>query len=199
MALIRFSAISSLTKEELLEVKPITDLAFNSIILFHDYASWEKEDAAFKRGNSPFMLNAIEVLMRVYKIDLFAAKQRLWVETEVMEQKYCSARDEYIETHSPSQAVIHWFGLIELCVAGNAIWSTTTTRYDKSRAAPVLPSLKLQSSVVFQTQAAEAEAMVDPSPETPIEVESHVQTRSEKPAQTSNRLERESRSNDTQV
>jgi hypothetical protein len=117
-------------------VAHISRLVYYAIILWHDYCSWEKEEEAYHRGGSTFLVNAVHVEMLVHNVDSANAKKLLWNEIVKFEEQYCEARDMHIKEQSPGPETIRWFGLLELGLAGNAYWSARTPRYNKSAPPP---------------------------------------------------------------
>lgn len=65
------------------------------------------------------------------------------------EQRYCDVRDEYIEGNKPRQEIIRWFGMLELLMAGNALWGETCPRYNKSAPRPQRPVPSLDHSYPY--------------------------------------------------
>jgi hypothetical protein len=118
-------------------VKYISDWILNAQILYHDYVSWQKEIDAYNSGEASSLVNALSVLMKMHNVDEKSAKKLLWEEILEYERRYCEERDLFIEKNSPGPELYRWFRLLELSTGGNAIWSFTTSRYNKSAPRPV--------------------------------------------------------------
>jgi hypothetical protein len=134
--LLRFASDVAISDADFVAIKPISTLAFSAIMLWRDYCSWEVEHEAHSNGLKTILLNAVPVLQKIHSINAAEAKRLLWTEIEKFEARYCVARDNYIRDKAYDPEVIRWFGILELTIAGNALWSTTTARYNKGAKIP---------------------------------------------------------------
>jgi hypothetical protein len=105
-------------------------------MLWRDYCSWEVEHEAHSNGLKTILLNAVPILQKIHNVNAVDAKSLLWAEIEKLEERYCIARDKYLRENACDPEVIRWFGILELTIAGNALWSTTTARYNKGTRIP---------------------------------------------------------------
>ena len=135
--MMRFVSDTTISRSEVESVKYISDLILYAQILWHDYASWQKEIDAYNSGKADSLVNALSILMKLHNIDVESAKDLLWDETVEYERRYCEERDLFIKKNSPGPEFYRWFRLLELSTGGNAIWSFTTSRYHKSAPKPV--------------------------------------------------------------
>jgi hypothetical protein len=130
--MMRFVSDTTISQAEVESVKYISDLILYAQILRCDYASWQKEIDAYKSGKASSLVNALSILMRLHKVDVESAKKLLWNEMLEYERRYCEERDLFIKKNSPKPEFYRWFRLLELFTGGNAIWSLTTSPYNKS-------------------------------------------------------------------
>ena len=137
LVMMRFVSDTNISRAEIESVKYISNLILYAQILWHDYASWQKEIDAYSDGKASSLVNAISILMKLHSIDAESAKKLLWDETLEYERRYCEERDLFIKKNSPEPEFYRWFRLLELSTGGNAIWSFTTSRYNKSAPKPV--------------------------------------------------------------
>jgi hypothetical protein len=135
--MMRFVSDTTISRAEVESVKHISDVVFYAHILGHDYASWQKEIDAYNSGKSSSLLNAVSVLMKLHNVDEESAKNLVWKGALEFERRYCEERDLFIETYSPGPEMRRWFRLLELSTGGNAMWGSTTSRYNKFAPKPV--------------------------------------------------------------
>jgi hypothetical protein len=134
--LLRFASDVTISDTDFMAIKPISTLVFSAIMLWRDYCSWEVEQEAHSNGLKTILLNAVPVLQKIHNVNAVDAKSLLWAEIEKLEERYCVARDNYLRENAYNPEVIRWFGILELTIAGNALWSTTTARYNKGARIP---------------------------------------------------------------
>lgn len=128
----RFVSDATISRAQIESVKYISDLILYAQILWHDYASWQKEIDAYNCEKAGSLVNAVAIFMKVHSIGENSAKTLLWNETVAYEQRYCRERDNFLRKQTPGPELYRWFRLLELSTGGNAIWSATTFRYNKS-------------------------------------------------------------------
>ncbi|KAL2824204.1 polyprenyl synthetase [Aspergillus cavernicola] len=119
-----------LTPEEDVEIGPVTYLAFVVLGITNDIWSWEREKRATQQseGGCP-LINAVQLVMQMHHTDEEAAKQMVCNMIRGHEEQYCRLRDEYLQRPKISLAVKKWFQILELSMAGNALWSVHAIRY----------------------------------------------------------------------
>ncbi|KAL4917736.1 isoprenoid synthase domain-containing protein [Aspergillus aurantiobrunneus] len=119
-----------LSSEEEVETGPVTYLAFVVLGVTNDIWSWEKEKRVTREsgGSSP-LINAVQFVMQMHDVDEDTAKQTVCRIIREHEEQYCRLRDEYLQSPNLSLAVRKWFQVLELSIAGNALWSIHAIRY----------------------------------------------------------------------
>lgn len=137
LVIMRFVSDTNISRAEIESVKYISNLILYAQILWHDYTSWQKEIDAYNDGKASSLVNIISILMKLHSVDAESARKLLWDEALEYERRYCEERDLFIKKNSPGPELYRWFRLLELSTGGNAIWSFTTTRYNKSAPKPV--------------------------------------------------------------
>jgi hypothetical protein len=119
-----------LTPEEEVETGPVTYLAFVVLAVTNDLWSWEKEKRVTRRsGDALPLINAVHMVMQMQDTTEETAKQTVHNIICEHEEQYCLLRDEYLGTPCTSMSVRKWFQVLELSMAGNALWSIHTPRY----------------------------------------------------------------------
>ncbi|KAL4756114.1 bifunctional terpene synthase/polyprenyl synthetase family protein [Aspergillus foveolatus] len=119
-----------LTPEEEVETGPVTYLAFVVLGVTNDLWSWEKEKRVTRQsGDTLPLINAVQMLMRMQDTTEESAKQIVRTLIREHEEQYCLLRDKYLERPSTSLSVKKWFQVLELSMAGNALWSIHALRY----------------------------------------------------------------------
>lgn len=88
------------------------------------------------------------MVMHIQNTDEEAAKKVVYEIIRTHEEQYCSVRDEYLTRSQPSPAVKKWFQVLELSIAGNALWSIRAIRYHPSAKNPY--HVTFQGSSVFR-------------------------------------------------
>jgi hypothetical protein len=126
-----------LTPEEMEATGPATYLAFVVLGITNDIWSWEKEKRATQksRGHNP-LINAVQMVMHIQNTDEETAKKVVYEIIRTHEEQYCRVRDEYLTHSQTSPAVKKWFQVLELSIAGNALWSIRAIRYHPSAKNP---------------------------------------------------------------
>lgn len=165
--MMRFVSDTTISRADVESVKYISDLILYAQILWHDYASWQKEIDAYNSGKASSLVNALAILMKLHDVDAESAKKLLWDETLEYERRYCEERDNYIKKNSPGPEVYRWFRLLELSTGGNAIWSFTTSRYNKSAPAPEVTRIHTTNGIVTNGSAADCPEHKSPEGEQP--------------------------------
>ncbi|KAL4860634.1 hypothetical protein BDV12DRAFT_191585 [Aspergillus spectabilis] len=119
-----------LTQEEELETGPVTYLAFVVLAVTNDIWSWEKEKRVTRQsGESLPLINAVQMVMQMQQIDEETAKHTVLNIIRQNEEQYCLLRDEHLKRPNTSHSVKKWFQILELSMAGNALWSIHAPRY----------------------------------------------------------------------
>ncbi|KAL3486676.1 putative polyprenyl synthetase [Aspergillus germanicus] len=119
-----------LTQEEELETGPVTYLAFVVLAVTNDIWSWEKEKRVTRQsGQSLPLINAVQMVMQTQQVDEEMAKHRVLNIIRQNEEQYCLMRDQYLKRPHTSHSVKRWFQILELSMAGNALWSIHAPRY----------------------------------------------------------------------
>jgi hypothetical protein len=119
-----------LTPEEEVETGPVTYLAFVVLGVTNDLWSWEKEKRVTRQsGDTLPLINAVQMVMQMQDTAEESAKQRVRDLIREHEEQYCLLRDEYLRRPSTSLSVQKWFQVLELSMAGNALWSIHALRY----------------------------------------------------------------------
>ncbi|PKX88696.1 putative polyprenyl synthetase [Aspergillus novofumigatus IBT 16806] len=119
-----------LSPEEEVETGPVTYLAFVVLGVTNDLWSWEKEKRVTRQsGDTLPLINAVKMVMQVQDIGEESAKQTVRALIREHEEQYCLLRDEYLRRPSTSLSVKKWFQVLELSMAGNALWSIHALRY----------------------------------------------------------------------
>ncbi|EDN94836.1 hypothetical protein SS1G_10711 [Sclerotinia sclerotiorum 1980 UF-70] len=126
----KFGADIFLTAEENKSVELLEKLVSKSVTLLNDYFSWDKEYANYIRRENPQpLVNCVQLFMNWRSVDVFEAKKLVREEIFLNEERFCRTRAEYVLKHSPGPQLRRWLKLLEYCIAGNALWHTTTMRY----------------------------------------------------------------------
>ncbi|PYH98108.1 polyprenyl synthetase [Aspergillus ellipticus CBS 707.79] len=119
-----------LTPEEKVETGPITYLAFVVLAITNDVWSWEKErQITVDTDGSQPLINAVGMVMRMHQTDEETATKVVHEIIQTHEEQYCQLRDEYLANNRVSASVKKWFQVLELSIAGNALWSIGALRY----------------------------------------------------------------------
>jgi hypothetical protein len=119
-----------LTQEEELATGPVTYLAFVVLAVTNDIWSWEKERRVTRQSSQSLpLINAVQMVMQMQQVDEEAAKHRVLDIIRQNEEQYCLMRDEYLKGPNTSHSVKRWFQILELSMAGNALWSIHAPRY----------------------------------------------------------------------
>jgi hypothetical protein len=119
-----------LTPEEEVETGPVTYLAFVALAVTNDLWSWEKEKRVTRQsGDSLPLINAIQMVMQMQDTAEESAKQIVCNIIREHEEQYCRLRDAYLQRPTTSLSVKKWFQVLELSMAGNALWSIHALRY----------------------------------------------------------------------
>ncbi|KAL2870569.1 bifunctional terpene synthase/polyprenyl synthetase family protein [Aspergillus lucknowensis] len=119
-----------LTQEEEIETGPVTYLAFVVLAVTNDIWSWEKEKRVTRySGDSLPLINAVQMVIEMQQVDEETAKHRVLDIIRRNEQQYCFVRDEHLKRPNISHSVRKWFQILELSMAGNALWSIHVPRY----------------------------------------------------------------------
>jgi hypothetical protein len=119
-----------LTQEEEIQTGPVTYLAFVVLAVTNDIWSWEKEKRVTRQsGESLPLINAVQMVMQMQQIDEETAKHIVLNIIRQNEEQYCLLRDEHLKRPNTSHSVKKWFQILELSMAGNALWSIHAPRY----------------------------------------------------------------------
>jgi hypothetical protein len=119
-----------LTPEEEVETGPATYLAFVVLGVTNNLWSWEKEQRVTRQsGDTLPLINAVQMVMQMQDTAEETAKQIVHDLIREHEEQYCLLRDEYLRRPSTSLSVKKWFQVLELSMAGNALWSIHALRY----------------------------------------------------------------------
>jgi geranylgeranyl pyrophosphate synthase len=119
-----------LTPEEEVETGPVTYLAFVVLGVTNDLWSWEKEKRVTRQSRDTLpLINAVQMVMQMQDTAEESAKQIVRDLIREHEEQYCLLRDEYLRRPSTSLSVQKWFQVLELSMAGNALWSIHALRY----------------------------------------------------------------------
>ncbi|OJJ73713.1 hypothetical protein ASPBRDRAFT_53840 [Aspergillus brasiliensis CBS 101740] len=120
-----------LTPEEEEYAGPVTYLAFIVLAVTNDIWSWEREKRVTRQsGGSVPLVNAVHVVMQTHNTDEECAKKIVSSQIlEEHEERYCRLRDEYLRKPDISMSIKKWFRILELSIAGNALWSVRAIRY----------------------------------------------------------------------
>ncbi|KAL4925666.1 bifunctional terpene synthase/polyprenyl synthetase family protein [Aspergillus undulatus] len=119
-----------LTQEEEVETGPVTYLAFVVLAVTNDIWSWEKEKRVTRQfGETLPLINAVQMVMQMQQIDEETAKHIVLNIIRENEEQYCLLRDEHLKRSNISYSVKKWFQILELSMAGNALWSIHAPRY----------------------------------------------------------------------
>ncbi|KAF4204886.1 hypothetical protein CNMCM8927_006919 [Aspergillus lentulus] len=119
-----------LSSEEEVETGPVTYLAFVVLGVTNDLWSWEKEKRVTRQsGDTLPLINAVQMVMQMQDTAEESAKQIVRGLIREHEEQYCLLRDEYLRRPSTSLSVKKWFQVLELSMAGNALWSIHALRY----------------------------------------------------------------------
>lgn len=168
-----------LSQEEEIETGPVTYLAFVVLAVTNDIWSWEKEKKETRySGESLPLINAVQMVMQMQQVDEDTAKHRVLDIIRQNEKQYCFLRDEHLKTPDTSNSVRKWFRILELSMAGNALWSIHAPRYHLNVRNPyispsVAPSVfkglqimqsRSDSGKVEKTQTQSKEILPDVSP-----------------------------------
>ncbi|GKZ46578.1 hypothetical protein AbraIFM66951_009707 [Aspergillus brasiliensis] len=119
-----------LTPEEEDLIGPVTYLAYVVLGVTNDLWSWEKEKRVTRqsRGSVP-LVNAVHIVMQTHNTDEESAKNVVCNIIREHEERYCRLRDEYLKRPGVSLSIKRWFRILELSIAGNALWSVRAIRY----------------------------------------------------------------------
>jgi hypothetical protein len=119
-----------LTQEEEIETGPVTYLAFVVLAVTNDIWSWEKEKKVTRySGESLPLINAVQMVIQMQQVDEDTAKHRVLDIIRQNEKQYCFLRDDHLNRPNTSHSVRKWFQILELSMAGNALWSIHSPRY----------------------------------------------------------------------
>ncbi|KAL5042058.1 hypothetical protein BDW71DRAFT_200911 [Aspergillus fruticulosus] len=119
-----------LTQEEEVETGPVTYLAYVVLAVTNDIWSWEKEKKVTRQsGGTLPLINAVQMVMQMQQIDEETAKHIVLSIIRENEEQYCLLRDEHLKRPDTSHSVKKWFQILELSMAGNALWSIHAPRY----------------------------------------------------------------------
>jgi hypothetical protein len=125
-----FGADLEISETERNSIMPIYMFAYAHIALTNDYYSWGKELKQYvDHGNKKKLLNAVYILVKQHDIDIDEAKKLLKEEIVGQEKAYLEAKEQFIAQKSPSPAILGFFELLDLLVAGNMLWSAICPRY----------------------------------------------------------------------
>ncbi|PYH39763.1 polyprenyl synthetase [Aspergillus neoniger CBS 115656] len=108
-----------LTPEEYDKVGPVTYLA---------YVEKEKRATRESEGSAP-LVNAVQLVMEIYNTNEESAKEIVCNIIQEHEERYCRLRDEYLKRPDITLAIKKRFRIVELSIAGNAMWSIRVLRY----------------------------------------------------------------------
>lgn len=101
-------------------------------MLCNDYWSWDKEFEDFTgEGNWP--VNAVYLFMQQQNVDAKTAKEMVKVKTMDLAKQYGEKAVKCLEGLPSDSPVVRWFGLLDLVIAGNALWSITCPRYHREK------------------------------------------------------------------
>ncbi|BCS09726.1 hypothetical protein ALUC_30543A [Aspergillus luchuensis] len=119
-----------LTPEEYDKIGPVTYLAYVVLAITNDFWSWEKEKRATREseGSAP-LVNAVQLVMEIHNTDEESAKEIVCNIIQEHEERYCRLRDEHLKRPDITLAIKKWFRIVELSIAGNAMWSIRVLRY----------------------------------------------------------------------
>lgn len=119
-----------LTPEEEEQAGPVTYLAYVVLAVTNDIWSWEKEKRVTeKSGGSIPLVNAVQMIMQIHDTDEESAKRVVHNIIREHEERYCCLRDDYLKRSDTSLSIKKWFQILELSIAGNALWSIRALRY----------------------------------------------------------------------
>ncbi|KAE8149070.1 polyprenyl synthetase [Aspergillus avenaceus] len=121
-----------LTPEEQEDAGPVTYLAYVVLAIVNDIWSWEKEKVVTRqsRGSNP-LINCVHMVMQMQGTDEETAKKVTHGIIRKHEEQYCRLRDEYLQKPGLSSSLKKWFQVLEISMAGNALWSVNIIRYHK--------------------------------------------------------------------
>ncbi|KAF8859970.1 terpenoid synthase [Acephala macrosclerotiorum] len=127
-----FSVFPTISPAEVESALDITKIGYACAMLCNDYWSWEKEFEDFTgEGNWP--VNAVYLFMQQHNVDAETAKEMVKIKTMELAKEYGEKAVKYVEDIPVDSAIMRWFGLLDLVVAGNALWSITCPRYHRER------------------------------------------------------------------
>lgn len=119
-----------LTPEEEVATVPVTYLAFVVLAVTNDLWSWEKEKRVTHQSSDALpLINAVQMVIQMQGAPEESAKQIVHNIILEHEEQYCRLRDEYLRRPGTSPSVRKWFQVLELSMAGNALWSIHALRY----------------------------------------------------------------------
>ncbi|GKZ29620.1 hypothetical protein AbraIFM66950_005774 [Aspergillus brasiliensis] len=119
-----------LTPEEEDLIGPVTYPAYVVLGVTNDIWSWEKEKRVTRgSGGSVPLVNAVHIVMQTHNTDEESAKNVVCNIIREHEERYCRLRDEYLKRPDVSLSIKKWFRILELSIAGNALWSICAIRY----------------------------------------------------------------------
>ncbi|KAE8446357.1 hypothetical protein EG329_012106 [Mollisiaceae sp. DMI_Dod_QoI] len=125
---IGFGVTPTITLAEIESVSKITKQGTVCMILCNDYWSWDKEVVEYE-GTGGFPLNAVHILMEMNKVDAKAAKELVKGELAQRIQDYGDSVTSMIEALPLDSPIVRYLGLLDLTIAGNAVWSLSCPRY----------------------------------------------------------------------
>lgn len=84
-----------------------------------------------KQGSNEYFTNVIYVLMQIHGINANEAKTLMKTELTTRQNQYDQDLKEILKCLSGNSPEARFFGLLDLMIAGNALWSMTAPRYHK--------------------------------------------------------------------
>jgi hypothetical protein len=169
-----------LTQEEEIETGPVTYLAFVVLAVTNDIWSWEKEKTVTRdSGESLPLINAVQMVIQMQQVDEDTAKHRVLDVIRQNEKQYCFLRDEHLKRPNTSHSVRKWFQILELSMAGNALWSIHAPRYHLNVQNPyispsVVPSVFKELQIMqSRSKGGKAEKTQTQSTETVSDISPH--------------------------
>ncbi|KAE8443709.1 hypothetical protein EG329_001481 [Mollisiaceae sp. DMI_Dod_QoI] len=125
-----FSVVPTISPADVGSVLEITKIGYACAMLCNDYWSWDKEFEDFTgEGNWP--VSAVYLFMQQHSVDANTAKEMVKVKTMELAKQYGERVVTCVEGLPVDSAVVRWFGLLDMGLAGNALWSTTCPRYHR--------------------------------------------------------------------
>ncbi|CZR58890.1 uncharacterized protein PAC_08782 [Phialocephala subalpina] len=127
-----FGVVPTIAPSEVESVLDITKIGYACAMLCNDYWSWDKEFEDFTgEGNWP--VNSVYLYMQKHNVDANTAKEMVKVKTMELAQQYGDQAVKCVQGLPIDSPIVRWFGLLDMVIAGNALWSITCPRYHRDR------------------------------------------------------------------